>query len=202
MISFPDSVFILIPHHTARHTRILQRIALARSGMGANPTLVAAMLPKYSAVSPLGIPVTWKTTTEATEPIRFPSQHTTQSLIVSAQLTAFLKEAADITKLFPVNSSAPAITTRLSAEAKAKAWATFVQEAASPAEIIPPKVKATKLPKEINIPATIAEIKYPRGLFFSRLILPTPPFTTALYSSLNILYRFLQHSYFERQLPH
>ena len=68
MISFPDSVFSLVAHHTARQTRILQRIALASRGIGAYPTLPAATLPKYAAVSPLGIPVIWKIATQITEP--------------------------------------------------------------------------------------------------------------------------------------
>src|SRR5699024_4353018 len=155
MISFPDSVFILVAHHTARQTRILQRMALASRGIGAYPTLPAAMLPKYAAVSPLGIPVIWKMATQITDPTRFPIQQTTHSFMVSAQLTAFLNAAEDITKLFPVNSSAPAMTTRLRADAKAKACTGFVQETASPALITAPRVKATKLPKEINMPATI-----------------------------------------------
>ena len=57
--------------------------------------------------------------TQSKEAIRLPIQQTHHSFTVSAQDTFFLRDAAAITRLLPVNNSAPAITTRLRADAKA-----------------------------------------------------------------------------------
>ena len=69
-----------------------------------------------------------------------------------------MKEAAAITKLLPVKSSAPAITTRLSADAKENAIITFV--IVHPAAVrIEPRVNVTNPPRVIKAPATMADIK-------------------------------------------
>ena len=45
------------------------------------------------------------------------------------------------------------------------------------------RINATILPNEINIPATMDEIKYPSGFFFNRLFFATPALHNAVYSS-------------------
>jgi hypothetical protein len=69
----------------------------------------------------------------------------------------FSHAAAESTKLLPVKSSQPAITAKLKAEEKAIAAKIFAADPINGA-INPPMLKATMLPKVINIPATIDEI--------------------------------------------
>lgn len=60
--------------------------------------------------------------------------------------------------LLPVNNSLPAAITRLKAAAKVKDTRNLVE--VEPAAVAkPPMVMETKLPKEINIPATMEAIR-------------------------------------------
>ena len=81
-------------------------------------------------IAPVGTFVAIKRAEDKREPTRFPIQHTHHNLQASPHVAVFLNAAADIRKLFPVNKSAPAMITKLSAAANAALCAGFAQIAA------------------------------------------------------------------------
>ena len=77
---------------------------------------------------------------------------------MSRQETVRFREAAPSTRLLPVNSSHPAAMTRLRAAAKTRETRNFT--AVEPAAVAnPPMHMAAKLPKAMNIPASMADRK-------------------------------------------
>ena len=112
MIKVPASDLHLNPHHTARQTSILHRMPRIRSGRNGIAILPAAAVAKNVAVTSLFSPEYWNKSAITTDPAQLPSQQTIQSLIASRMVVFFLEMPATITRLLPVNSSAPAMITR------------------------------------------------------------------------------------------
>ena len=114
-----------------------------------------------------------------------PWSRNTQILIISAALISLRSTPAARTILLPVNSSAPAITTRLSATLNDAAM--MILAYGCPVSS-PPTVKASMTPTPMNAPAVIAETKYAHGRSLNSFHLPSDPAVMAWYSSLNMLF--------------
>ena len=131
------------------------------------------------------------------EPIRLPIQQTTHMPMTVLHFICRRSAAAPSTRLFPVNSSLPAITTRLSAAAKVSETKNLV--IVQPESVqIPPMDIAINPPKEINIPATMDAMIYPTGLPRSRADLAAAALQSASYSFRNMIFPRFLYYFFQR----
>lgn len=107
-----------------------------------------------------------------------------QSLSISPAGTFFLRNPAKTAILLPVNSSPPAITTRLRADANTAPMANFtygVPEANAPVTLI------IITPSPINAPAIIERRMYPVGFFLRKSTFFTAAAVIKSYDSLYML---------------
>ena len=106
--------------------------------------------------------------------------------MVSPHETEPPSEEPAITRLFPVNSSAPAITIRLKAAAKENDCAPLTIAGAPLIVRFAPQVKVINPPNAINKPAIKAETKYPTLFFSKKSAFALPALHNVANSFLNI----------------
>ena len=151
--SFPATPPDAKDAHTAMQTKILQPMPRIKASVKVRLTFAEAMLTMDSASLPPNISGVWPyTTSNVTKmaPIKLPKNTQTQFFIKSRK-RIFFSSSAMITRLSPVKSSLPAISTMASPAGNTRPLTTF---AIDPSKVADAAVDAIP-PKAINIPAKI-----------------------------------------------
>ena len=143
MMSLATSFLVRKPHQTARHTRTLHRMPLAKSTSGGRPIFMAAAPARALPVAPTGPAAARNSSDRTMAPNQLPRKQTIHNFTTSPAVTVLRRSPLNMTKAFPVKSSAPAMTTRLRATPKDRPMATLVNGMAPK---VPLTVKDKRMP--------------------------------------------------------